>query len=237
MATRSTWLLCLAIGLGSGLRAGEPDDHTSLRHHLQAPLLFVKRLNYLGIHIYDTYYKWRPGGGLYILENPADPAAAQRFHPLIDPTTPGTLGEGIYSNPELSWDATHVLFCFKPTKDGSTSIYEIGIDGGGLRQVSDPEPFCDAYKGGHGGQHDISPVYLPDGRIAFTSTRLSGLVPCANVGVDILHTMNADGSDQTRLTVDHGKDFMPRWSPDGRTLLFHSDREGTDDLYLLDVPE
>ncbi len=39
--------------------------------HLDTPLLFVKRHNYLGIHIYDTYYKWRPGGGIYVLENPS----------------------------------------------------------------------------------------------------------------------------------------------------------------------
>jgi len=39
---------------------------------LDAPLLFTKRHSYSGIHIYDTYYKWSPGGGgIYVLENPA----------------------------------------------------------------------------------------------------------------------------------------------------------------------
>jgi hypothetical protein len=37
------------------------------------PLLFVKRHNYQGLHIYDTFYQWRPGGGIYVLENPAAP--------------------------------------------------------------------------------------------------------------------------------------------------------------------
>jgi Tol biopolymer transport system component len=49
--------------------------------------------------------------------------------------------------------------------------------------------------------------------------------------------MNADGTDRRQLTSDPAKEFMPRWSPDGRTILFHSDRSGSHDLYLLEVPE
>ena len=97
---------------------------------LDAPLLFVKRHSYTGIHIYDTFYKWPPGGGgIYVLENPSAPHEAWRIRPVIDPTTPETLGEGVYTHPELSWDATRLLFCFKGEPEGSTSIYEIGIDG------------------------------------------------------------------------------------------------------------
>jgi hypothetical protein len=77
------------------------------RHRMEsAPLLFVKRHSYSGIHIYDTYYKWPPGGGgIYVLENPAAAATEQIIRPVIDPTTPGTLGLGVYTHPELSWDA------------------------------------------------------------------------------------------------------------------------------------
>ncbi len=104
-----------------------------MRQQLDAPLLFVKRHSYTGIHIYDTYYKWPPGGGgIYVIENPAEPRDSWRIRPVIDPTTPETLGEGVYTHPELSWDATRLLFCFKGEPEGSTSIYEIGVDGTGL---------------------------------------------------------------------------------------------------------
>ena len=33
------------------------------REALAGPVLFVKRFNYQGLHIYDTFYQWRPGGG------------------------------------------------------------------------------------------------------------------------------------------------------------------------------
>jgi len=193
-------------------------NNESLRAHLDAPLLFAKRHSYRGIHIYDTYYKWVPGGGIYVIENPSAPVEQHRIRAVIDPTTPGTLGEGIYGEPELSWDAKRLLFCFKPDANGSTSIYEIGIDGKGLRRLTDPRPCCEDYRGSRGGVHDVSPAYLPDGRIVFTSTRQHGLVPCANKGVDILHVMNADGTDIRAISVNNVNEFDPCVMPDGRIV-------------------
>ena len=186
---------------------------------LDAPLLFVKRHSYTGIHIYDTFYKWPPGGGgIFVLENPAAPREAWKIRPVIDPTTPETLGEGVYTHPELSWDATKLLFCFKGEPTGSTSIYEIGVDGRGLRRITDPTPTCADYQGNQSGQHDVAPAYLADGRIVFLSTRPSGLVPCNNTGVAILHVMNADGSDIHPISVNNVNEFDPVLLPDGRIL-------------------
>ena len=218
---RTTWKTAVLLGLCAALppaAPGAPGGAEDLRRQLDAPLLFVKRHNYTGIHIYDTYYKWRPGGGIYVLENPADPPAEHRIRPLIDATTPGSLGAGIYSEPELSYDARRVLFCYKPEASGSTSIYEIGIDGSGLRRLTDPTPYCADYKGRPGGQHDVGPSYLADGRIVFTSTRFNGLVPCFNSGVDILHVMNADGSDAHAISVNNVNEFDPVVMADGRVL-------------------
>jgi hypothetical protein len=67
--------------------------------YLTRPILFCKRFNYQGLHIYDTFYQWRPGGGIYVLENPSVSDDQHKVRPVIDPTTPGTLGEGIYFDP------------------------------------------------------------------------------------------------------------------------------------------
>ncbi|OQB87177.1 MAG: hypothetical protein BWX88_00588 [Planctomycetes bacterium ADurb.Bin126] len=211
-------LVVLAVGaLGHGAPApAAPADE--LLQKLDAPLLFVKQFNYLGIHIYDVYYKWRPGGGIYIIENPSDPPARHRIRPVIDATTPNSLGKGVYFDPDLSYDAKKLLFCYKNEAHGSTCIYEINIDGTGLRKVTDPSDTLCNYHGGHGGQHDVFPCYLPDGRILFNSTRKSGLVPCANSGVDIMHTMEADGSNIRPLSVNNVNEFDPVLLNDGRIM-------------------
>ncbi|MBW2174542.1 MAG: hypothetical protein JRF64_07880, partial [Deltaproteobacteria bacterium] len=101
----------------------------SLRSKLDSPILFTKRGNYQGIHIYDTCYQWHPGGGIYILENPSDPPEKHRLQVVIDENSTNSLGKGMYFDPDLSFDAKKVLFCFKGEPDGSSYIYEIGIDG------------------------------------------------------------------------------------------------------------
>jgi len=184
---------------------------------LDAPLLFVKRHSYRGIHIYDTYYKWGPGGGIYVLENPTAPPSEHEVRAVVDATTLGSPGAGVYSDPELSWDATRLLFCFKGEKNGSTSIWEIGIDGSGLRRLTDTTR-CRSTAGRHGTHHDVGPAYLADGRITFTSTRPRGLVPCANSGVDILHVMSADGEDIRPISINPVNEFDPSILPDGRVL-------------------
>ncbi len=223
---RVTALLIVAAFLVPSARAAKDtppanpqnEENADLRRSLDFPILFTQRPNYQGIHIYDTCYKWYPGGGIYVLENPSDPPAEHRVRAVIDPNTPETLGGGIYFDPELSFDAKRVLFSHKGEPDGSSSIYEINIDGTGLRRLTDPTPHCADYHGSHGGVHDLTPAYLPDGRIVFTSTRQQGLVPCANKGVAILHVMNADGSDLHTISVNSETEFDPSMLEDGRIL-------------------
>ncbi|MBN1441632.1 MAG: hypothetical protein JXA90_02935, partial [Planctomycetes bacterium] len=214
-------LSALLAPAAQAARAGEPaatdTEGESLLRLLDAPLLFVKRHSYTGIHIYDTYYKWNPGGGIYVIENPSAPPEEREIRPVIDPSTPETLGEGIYSDPEVSWDADRLLFCFKGSAAGDTSIYEIGIGGRGLRRLTHADACC-RLPGTFPSQHDVGAAYLPDGRIVFTSTRPNGLVPCNNTGVDTLHIMNADGSGIRPISVNNVNEFDPCVLPDGRIL-------------------
>ena len=47
-----------------------------------------------------------------------------------------------------------------------------------------------------------------------------------------IYTMNADRSNQTRLTFNQAGDFAPAWSPNGRQIVFASFR---DDEHLADI--
>ena len=41
-----------------------------------------------------------------------------------------------------------------------------------------------------------------------------------------IYVMDADGDNQRRLTNNRGDEWSPSWSPDGRRILFSSDRDG-----------
>ena len=47
--------------------------------------------------------------------------------------------------------------------------------------------------------------------------------------------MDANGSNQVRLTRDSAMDTAPTWSPDGRKIAFRSDRDGNFEIYVMAV--
>lgn len=71
------------------------------------------------------------------------------------------------------------------------------------------------------------PRFSPDG--AFVAA--SRLEPGG--WLDIVLVDAATGEVVERLTEDRAKDVEPAWTPDGRALVFRSDRDGVSNLYLL----
>ena len=47
--------------------------------------------------------------------------------------------------------------------------------------------------------------------------------------------MDADGSNQRRLTNNPASDFKSSWSPDGKRIAFASDRDGDMEIYVMDA--
>jgi len=63
-------------------------------------------------------------------------------------------------------------------------------------------------------------------KIAFTSKRDGNLE---------IYVMNADGSEQKRLTNNPAPDMAARWSPDGKKIAFMSKRDGNTDIYVMNT--
>lgn len=72
-----------------------------------------------------------------------------------------------------------------------------------------------------------TPSWSPDGkRLVFTGY---------DGGLSDLFTVNADGTNLTRLTNDKYADLHPTWSPDGRTIAFTTDRGPGTNFTMLTV--
>ena len=74
---------------------------------------------------------------------------------------------------------------------------------------------------------DRDAAWSADGhRIALTSQR---------DGNPEIYVMNADGSEQTRLTAHGAIDADPTLSPDGKRVAFNSTRDGNPEIYVMNV--
>lgn len=108
---------------------------------------------------------------------------------------------------DVSFDGRRVLFCMKPENEKAYHLYEIGLDGTSFRPVT------------AGGYSDIDPVYLPDGRYLFLSTRAEVYAQCGMwARSHIMTRCDADGSNIYILSPASEPDFSPALLADGRVL-------------------
>ncbi len=134
------------------------------------------------------------------------------------------LGLNAILNPTWSPDGSKIVFT--GSDGGISDLYEVDSDGQNLRRLTD-----DKYA-------DLMPSWSPDGRtIAFTTDRGPTTdfttMRFGNMRIALYH-LDTD-SIEVLPEMDAGKNVNPVWAPDGRSLIFVSDRSGIDDLFLYDL--
>ena len=195
-------------------------------------------------HMSDQYLGWwsQPGGALCVLENFKSEQA--RVRTLTTGLPPGNV-----LRPDLSYDGRKALFAWcryypglsdqpdkldkaKLPEDSFYHLFEVNLDGSGLRQLT------------RGKYNDFDGRYLPDGRIVFCSTRRGQATqytraaaeaslsqaalpeayvrcgggperPCA---VYTLHTMDGDGGNLVPISAFEMFEWTPSVDPQGRIL-------------------
>jgi len=183
-------------------------------------LLFVKR----------NWPKWnhqcshrvgeaqQPGANLCVL-SPLSPDGKVRD------VLAGEFAAGGVGRPDLSYDAKRIVFPYAPRRPRPTAygyglpgvrggaclsydIYEVGLSGGAPRRLtSDPK------------NEDTEPCYMPDGRIAFMSSRAGRLVQCGDWALACgMYSMKPDGSDVRQITEPKEGEFYPSMLEDGRIM-------------------
>ena len=202
-------------------------------------ILFVERNVFgkqwfSGRHQVTQYYGHTQmfGGGLYVVKNfkSASPTVVNLLEDAVvrEGRLQGRrLAGGAFHSPELSFDGQEILFSYTQpsgriadwnpnnrelwTKDNCFHIFKVNVDGSNLVQLTD------------GPWNDVDPCFLPNGRIAFISERITGrgeghmFNRCfgAYVPQSFLHSMKADGSDMFPLSWFENDEYQPSVDNDG----------------------
>jgi len=154
-------------------------------------LVYIKRHVALFANITGSQYPWshKPGGDI-VVQQGLGPHGAQRA--VLD----GQLGPGHVHGIDLGWDADRVVFGYARQPDWPpawdtisgdfvfllrgnqppTRLYEINLDGSGLRQLTD-DPYWS----------DFEPTYCADDSVVFASDRSGRSSECGKFSAD--HTV------------------------------------------------
>lgn len=165
----------------------------------------------------DSNAVWSPDGRSLIYVNIRgyftalfryDLASGQR-HPLTD-----------YQNDlEPDWSPDGERIVFTTSRDGFQELYTVRPDGTDLKRLTQ-----------NTNQNDLLARYSPDGRYIAYATNYS-----IGDGSGEIWVMNADGTDQRRLTNNNLDDLQPIWSPNGRYIVFTTKTAATSyDLSVYD---
>jgi len=182
------------------------------------PLVFMKRRRFVSqmLHEYLGYfydYGDVAGGGVFVLPQPG---RSLETRDLIA----GRLPRGNYTTLALGYDGRTVYFAFAERAEDKPDfyspqrrcfhLYAVHADGSGLRALTD------------GPADDFDPCPLPDGGLAFMSTRRGGFGRCHNPWEPLpaytLHRMNADGSAVRTLSWHETNEWHPTVLNDGRIV-------------------
>jgi len=123
------------------------------------------------------------------------------------------LGRAIRSF-DLSYDGKKIVFAWVHRRYRRHRIATVNTDGSALRLLT------------NGRYEDLDPVWLPNGRIAFVSTRPEITVRCNNSDTTrqcVMYSMRADGSDVVRMSFHETNERYPTVDNNGMLIYMRWD--------------
>ncbi|MDP6637514.1 MAG: HEAT repeat domain-containing protein [Phycisphaerae bacterium] len=118
---------------------------------------------------------------------------------------------GMIGSPSVSYDGKTIYFSMAPKGEAYYHVYSVSPDGSNLKQIT-AGPF-----------HDFDPTELPDGRIAFSSTRIGSREEYHGVYAFSLFACDKKGQNVEPITQHIVQDREPRVTADGALAFIRGD--------------
>ena len=195
------------------------------------PLVFVSRNHQLNGNILFSQSGLLPGmgahsrftavGGRLLIRN-----SDGSITTLIDSTMSfGGISLIDVQQPCVNWDGNRILFAGIENRGSSWRIYEINKNGSGFRKITFSDRFINLTQFGAAAfrfqkYHDIDPVYLPDGRIVFASTRFPCISQFGSALATNLFIMDSTGNNMFRITTERNGAEKPTIDPSSGRIVY-----------------
>src|SRR6267142_1761568 len=168
------------------------------------------RLTYSGAN--DDYPRWSPNGSKIVFQSDRDNPDTG-YMDIYVMNSDGSGQTRLTSDPNddgaAAWSPDGTKIVFQSFRNGvNYQVYVMNADGSGQVNISNTMA------------NETQPAWSPDGaKIAFASDR-------DQAGFSSIYVMNANGSNQTRLTFSASgfRDEQPSWSPNAASFAFVSTR-------------
>lgn len=237
-------LAALSIGASAQIPAipytGGPGQALA---RIDVPIVFVSRQIPDQGSIYWSAPNAMPGVGPHSRTRPAAPGQllvrerTGRIRVLVDGANPNPTSLDLIdlNAPAVSYDGNTIVFAGLPQGNwnddpgasvGGWRLYAIAANGSNLRQVTfsdrgniDYSQFganADLFRS----YDDFDPVFLPDGRVCFASTRYPAMAQYSGVRASNLNVVNLDGTRLHRITSERNGAERPLVDPPSGRIVY-----------------
>lgn len=114
---------------------------------------------------------------------------------------------GVIRDPEIHFSGKKFMVSLRDKRDDDYKIFEVNVKTKAKRQLTWGKEFA-----------EVDPIYLPNGQIAFSSTRETKYCQCNMHIMPNLFVAEADGANPIQISRNGLADFHGSLMPDGRIM-------------------
>lgn len=198
--------------------------YSSNSQSFNTPIVFVSRNHQTNGNIFFPQSGLLPGMGAFSRFKVVGGKLMMRdslgnVTTLIDSTmTFGKISLIDVQQPCVHWSGRKIVFAGIESRDSNWRIYELFNNNKRLRKITFTDRDIDLSQFGNAAYKflkydDIDPVYLPDGKIVFASTRFPCLSEFGGVNTTNLYIVDTTGANLFRITTERNSGEKPTIDP------------------------